>query len=92
MLSTFHHFVPGVQAAVHVAKIIAQTKLQSLRLNRNPLGDAGGRLGGSHGDQGRSDGSMRSGSKNPDGIMRMIEDQDGLVGISWGFIAIHEDS
>jgi len=24
-----------------VAKIIAQTKLQSLRLNRNPLGDAG---------------------------------------------------
>lgn len=33
--------ISETEAAVHVAKIIAQTKLQSLRLNRNPLGDAG---------------------------------------------------
>ena len=33
--------IPNFQAAVNIAKIIAQTKLHSLRLNRNPLGDGG---------------------------------------------------
>lgn len=33
--------ISEVEAAVNIAKIIAQTKLHSLRLNRNPLGDGG---------------------------------------------------
>ena len=32
---------PEIKAAMHVAKIIARTNLHTLRLNRNPLGDAG---------------------------------------------------
>lgn len=33
--------ISELEAAMHVAKIIAKTNLQTLRLNRNPLGDAG---------------------------------------------------
>ena len=33
--------ISELEAAAQVAKIIAQTQLKSLRLNRNPLGDAG---------------------------------------------------